>query len=83
MSMMSPFFARKSSLIKPVIYPRHNLKPNSPHYTVKTKLGKKALGNARLSSKGLCEEEASLEDAKVFISICRYISETNCVNPDL
>jgi hypothetical protein len=39
-------------------------------YTIKTKRAKpvkKALGNGRLSSKGLCEEEASLEDAKVFI----------------
>jgi hypothetical protein len=28
---------------------------------------KKALGNVELSSKGLCEEVASLEDANVFV----------------
>jgi hypothetical protein len=41
---------------------------------------KKALGTGRFSSKGFCEEDP-LEDARGFIFL--YISETNCVNPDL
>jgi len=47
------------------------------------KTRKKSPWNWQIKFQGLVRGGTPLEDAKGFICIFLYISETNCVNPDL